>query len=545
MIDARATVRRGLRIGLLLPLLGAYACSSDDNTPGNPPPSDGGALDGTVDSGADAAKDTGGAVDTGAQDADAGGADAADASDGADASDALTDGAGDDGADAFDAGPPCVAPGTVTPVTISGHLSVDTTFTCEQVYELSGIVAVDEPAVLTIRPGTTILMNSDASLIIRPGAKIMAVGERSSPIVFTSAQPYLTDGGVAPQRGDWGSVAIVGRAPGNWGEDPAHPGQALTMATPDANDWPGGFPYQAGWTDSSHITDSSGALRFVRLEYGGTVRNPEAGADTTHEMLGLYGVGSGTLLDYIEGREAILGCIFAEGGAFDARHIVCQRGGQSGGVDLSRGNKSRMQFVLVQVDPARTDEGLGFKGPFDTNLFEPITDPTVYNATLCGPNGPAAATGNPYGFFMKRQPAGRVYDTIASGFYSGVAMRGKKTGAATTELRSSILFGNFDPTTDAGNTNISYPSPPEDIPLDTWFLNASWNNATTDPGLGVDHLGCFDPTTMRAVPAAAITTKASAPPNDGFFDPNAAYIGAFKDATDTWASGPWFVWQNH
>jgi hypothetical protein len=43
---------------------------------------------------------------------------------------------------------------------------------------------------------------------------------------------------------------------------------------------------------------------------------------------------------------------------------------------------------------------------------------------------------------------------------------------------------------------------------------------------------------------AALHAKAApvAPPDDGFFDASARYVGAVKDASDTWATGAWTVW---
>ena len=38
-------------------------------------------------------------------------------------------------------------------------------------------------------------------------------------------------------------------------------------------------------------------------------------------------------------------------------------------------------------------------------------------------------------------------------------------------------------------------------------------------------------------PSGAVTVSAEAPPQDGFFDARARYLGAFRDASDTWDSG--------
>ena len=46
------------------------------------------------------------------------------------------------------------------------------------------------------------------------------------------------------------------------------------------------------------------------------------------------------------------------------------------------------------------------------------------------------------------------------------------------------------------------------------------------------------PATPDFRPAATLTENAASPPDDGFFDAGAKYIGAFK-ADDSWATGAW------
>lgn len=57
-------------------------------------------------------------------------------------------------------------------VTVSGTISVNTTWTSNNVYQLSGLVYVDSLITLTIQPGTIIrggTSNSNASLVIKRG----------------------------------------------------------------------------------------------------------------------------------------------------------------------------------------------------------------------------------------------------------------------------------------------------------------------------------------------------------------------------------------
>ena len=56
---------------------------------------------------------------------------------------------------------------------------------------------------------------------------------------------------------------------------------------------------------------------------------------------------------------------------------------------------------------------------------------------------------------------------------------------------------------------------------------------------------CQDPRAAegRYKPRRPLTDGAVAPPDDGFFDPSARFVGAFRDVDDTWDEG-WAVWRD-
>src|SRR5919199_1955125 len=105
-------------------------------------------------------------------------------------------------------------------VTVTGSITANQNWTADKVYLLQGFVTVDNNATLTIQPGTIIKgagkeadpsgQQKGSTLIVRPGAKLNAIGTASAPIVFTSNKP-------AGQRnyGDWGGVVLIGKAPTN------------------------------------------------------------------------------------------------------------------------------------------------------------------------------------------------------------------------------------------------------------------------------------------------------------------------------------------
>ncbi|NBP57686.1 hypothetical protein EBU71_14355, partial [bacterium] len=100
--------------------------------------------------------------------------------------------------------------GAQTTVTVTGNITTNTTWTSNQVYDLSaGFHYVTNNATLTIEPGT-LIKSVGGSLVITRGSRIMAEGTITRPIVMTSGQPA---GQRAPQ--DWGGLLVLGNAPIN------------------------------------------------------------------------------------------------------------------------------------------------------------------------------------------------------------------------------------------------------------------------------------------------------------------------------------------
>ena len=93
-------------------------------------------------------------------------------------------------------------------VTVSANITVDTRWTANNTYLLSGPIYVNNNATLTIEPGTVIRGNkavAGSALVITKGAKLIANGTKNAPIVFTSS------GSVGNRAiGDWGGIVILG-----------------------------------------------------------------------------------------------------------------------------------------------------------------------------------------------------------------------------------------------------------------------------------------------------------------------------------------------
>ncbi|MFC0779615.1 hypothetical protein [Flavobacterium sp. HJSW_4] len=159
---------------------------------------------------------------------------------------------------------------------LAGNITENTKLMKKNVYILQGNVYVTNNAVLTIDPGTVIIgdVASKATLVITKGAKIMAEGQETDPIVFTSNASMK-------KAGDWGGLVILGDAPinkfGGVGSYNMDLDPALTVY--------GG----------NNVAASSGVLKFVRIEFAG---KKVKGADSFNGLT-VAGAGNKTVLENI------------------------------------------------------------------------------------------------------------------------------------------------------------------------------------------------------------------------------------------------------
>ncbi|GAA3566473.1 hypothetical protein [Snuella lapsa] len=164
---------------------------------------------------------------------------------------------------------------------LAGNITKDTKLLKRDIYLLMGNVFVTNGATLTIEPGTVIIgdYESKASLTIAKGAKIIADGLETDPIVFTSNKSIK-------KEGDWGGIILLGDAPTNrFGN-----GSVATF-------YPHLTPASYGDTNygGANTESNSGILRYVRIEYAGK----RVGRQSYFNGLLLAGVGSETVLENI------------------------------------------------------------------------------------------------------------------------------------------------------------------------------------------------------------------------------------------------------
>lgn len=187
---------------------------------------------------------------------------------------------------------------------LTGVISQNTTLTKGNVYLMYNVVYVTNNAVLTIEPGTVIRGDFETcgTLVIAKGAKLIAEGTETDPIIFTSNKEINER-----RPGDWGGIIIEGDAPIN-----KFGGIAFLdfNLNPKFNNYGG-----------NNENDDSGILKFLRIEFAGRKLN------SLKELNGLTlaGVGKKTKLDYIQISFSNDDSFECYGGDVSLNHLISYR----------------------------------------------------------------------------------------------------------------------------------------------------------------------------------------------------------------------------
>jgi hypothetical protein len=301
----------------------------------------------------------------------------------------------------------------VTNITANRTLDRDT------IYILKGDVRVNNGATLTIEAGTIIKGDkaSRGTLTIERGAKIMAVGSSSQPIVFTSAEaPNFRN------TRDWGGVNIFGNAPANL--------NTVTGAlSRTAEGYPACVP-QLTYGDGTNAADNSGMFRYVRIEYGGIPNS--AAPNSEKNGLTLYSVGSGTTIDHVQVSFGDDDGFEWFGGTVNAKYLVSYKN-RDDDFDTDHGYSGFVQYGIIVRDPAIADISAsnGFESDNNNDLnpggttATPLTSAVFSNFTIIGPYDPEClrtvinVSGGQrfqHGLQFRRNTGIDVYNAIVTGW---------------------------------------------------------------------------------------------------------------------------------
>lgn len=223
------------------------------------------------------------------------------------------------------------------------------------VYTLTGSLVINNGASLTIPAGTRIEATGGTSafIAVAQGGKIFINGTSTNPVVMTSGLPN-------PAPGNWGGLVICGKAPINRG----------TTASAEVSDLPygGNFP-----------NDSSGLIRYLRIEYSGAAFNSEK----EFNGVSLFGVGSETVFEYVQVYAGADDGFEFFGGTVNTSYLVSTYN-EDDQFDWTEGWTGTNIYWQGKLGLNRGNRGIeadNFESNFDAT---PISYPTITNLSLIG-----------------------------------------------------------------------------------------------------------------------------------------------------------------
>jgi len=402
--------------------------------------------------------------------------------------------------------------------TIAGTIDESITLSAAKKYVLSGFVYVKAPATLTIEAGTIIKgdQNTNGSLIIEQGAKIMAEGTAAKPIVFTSLKAKGNR-----TTGNWGGIIILGKAPINQGANAQIEG---------------GVNRYYGGTDAN---DNSGVLKYVRIEYAGIAFQP----DNEINGLTLGGVGAGTIIDYVQVSFSGDDSFEFFGGTVNAKHLIAYKTVDDM-FDTDNGYSGKLQFLVGLSAPLVADASgsNGFESDNDGTGTDatPKTSAVFSNVSLFGPLATPTTAVNPNfqrAMHIRRNSSISVHNSLFAGWPIGLLLDGTKTEANATSGALNINNVVIAGTPAANQLRVASGST---FDLATWFNDASKGNMVQTDYTGLNITNAFSQTAPNFLPDAGSTllTGASFTGMDPAFT-TVAYKGAF--GTEDWTAG-WANW---
>lgn len=336
----------------------------------------------------------------------------------------------------------------------AGNITTNTNWTNNNIYILDGFVYVKPGVTLTIQPGTIIkgAKTPDGSalgfragtLIIEPGAKIIANGTETQPIIFTSQKPA----GIDPntnlpyrQNGDWGGLVICGYGAVNI------PGGVGTAE--------GGLGTQYGWglagnpfgvQGANSNTDSSGVLRYVRVEFPGIPLTTQSNSEING--ITFYGVGNKTVVEHVQVSFSGDDAFEWFGGAVNAKYLIAL-GTWDDDFDTDLGFSGKIQFAVGQRYGAIADQSgsNGFESDNDNlnspqgSSNTPFTQPIFSNVSWFGPYSTPSVSPTPNALHqsamhLRRNTKCSVYNSFFAGSEEGLRLDG--TGTQTNYTNGDL-----------------------------------------------------------------------------------------------------------
>ncbi len=361
-------------------------------------------------------------------------------------------------------------------------------------------IAGSQQGILTIEAGVRLFGSGGLDYLnVQRGSQIFAEGTATNPIVFTSRSNVEGTTG-ADTIGQWGGIVLAGRAPIASCPAGVTPPNAACVAT-----FEGGVSLYGG----NSVTDNSGRLRYVQIRYPGFEVQPN------RELNGLtlLGVGSGTVVENIQVHNSSDDGIEFFGGTVNAKHIVIT-GADDDSFDTDEGYRGNVQFAIVRQranggDRPFEQSSVGVQAAYNSR-------PNFSNVTVIG---------------TTREGGGdiQVMNTGTGGRYMNSIYYSARASAACLDVDT--------PSTQAAAPrwdSVVFACPiafRDDSDITAAQVKALFDVGTNNAIGFTSTLNGF----VNGANEAARTPFAAATVNPFFV--NTTYIGAVRDANDTWWQG--------
>ncbi len=229
-----------------------------------------------------------------------------------------------------------------------------------KIYLLNGSFIVKDGARLTIPAGTVIkateVLAGDTNgvryIAVAQGGQIFINGTSTNPVVMTSNK-------AVPAPSDWGGLVICGKANTNKG------GSTGQTASAEVSELTYG---------GTIANDNSGVIRYLRIEYTGYAFN------STKEFngLSLFGVGSGTTIEYVQAYKNGDDGIEFFGGTVNGKYLI-SIDSEDDSIDFADGWAGTGEFWYIKNTAKAGIEG---SNNGDNGLATPLTNATLKNISI-------------------------------------------------------------------------------------------------------------------------------------------------------------------
>ncbi|MEO7394115.1 MAG: hypothetical protein ABIU11_04185, partial [Chitinophagaceae bacterium] len=287
--------------------------------------------------------------------------------------------------------------------------------------------------------------------------------------------------------------------------------------------------------------DNSGILRYVRIEYAGYAFLP----DKEINGLTLGGVGSGTVVDYVQVSYANDDSFEWFGGSVNCKHLISFRT-LDDDFDTDNGFSGTVQFGIVLRDSAVADisKSEAFESDNDANgsTLLPQTKAVFSNMTVIGPRETPSSLGNSLflaGAQIRRNSSESIFNSIIMGWPTGLiidASKGTPTDLnipATLFVQNTIIGGCTTPVKYAASSTA--PTGATDASILDWFNTSTYGNTIAATTADVMLAAPYNYATPDFTPQAgspALSGAAFTNPKVSLLE-NVSYRGAVGPS-DTW-----------